>query len=284
MSESMQEQSNTGDNQHAWMVCCSYEEHLHYLFEIVKLKLWFLWHWMSEHPEDDFSWCLRERVDIYRKTNINDQIASPKVLHFDIPAWQELEDSARKLYESCKMDINSDRFERKAFEIFQDTVKARSRRSYEERPYVLDFKCGSLNYDAPKPDKPGRVFVHIANAVRPRSIFDDPGYIPACLMDLMDRAESEYGATELETETWLNSHPRWVALFPEQWRENMGPEDRDVRWHYAFWGQFITARGTFNEKNGAYLRKTGQFPYWMRRSWCGFDVLRDHLMEYIKWL
>lgn len=33
----------------------TFEEHWEYLVEIVKLKLWFVHHWLDSHPEEDFS-------------------------------------------------------------------------------------------------------------------------------------------------------------------------------------------------------------------------------------
>ena len=47
----------------------------------------------------------------------------------------------------------------------------------------------------------------------------------------------------------------------------------------GFWGQFVNARGTFNEKHARILRDTGRFPFWPRASWCTFDQLRDHLEQ-----
>ena len=45
-----------------------YEEHLSYLHDIVRLKLWFLWNWARVRPEEDFIEGLRHRVDLRRKT------------------------------------------------------------------------------------------------------------------------------------------------------------------------------------------------------------------------
>ena len=42
------------------------EEHRNYLYEVVKLKLFFLHRWMAEHPDEKFEFVLQNRVDIYR--------------------------------------------------------------------------------------------------------------------------------------------------------------------------------------------------------------------------
>ncbi len=97
----------------------------------------------------------------------------------------------------------------------------------------------------------------------------------------MDRAEAEYGADRLGTGSWLNSHPRWLALFPEEYRRNMGADDEDVGCGKGFWGQFINARGAFNAKHARILRETGRFPYPKRYSWCSFQAMRRHLKAYL---
>ena len=43
------------------------EEHRLYLYEIVRLKLFFMHHWLSTHPEEKPVDVLRNRIDIYRK-------------------------------------------------------------------------------------------------------------------------------------------------------------------------------------------------------------------------
>ena len=118
---------------------------------------------------------------------------------------------------------------------------------------------------------------HIGNALQPRSIFDDPNYLPDCFRDLMRRAESEHGATELMTETWLNSHPLFQALFPPVYLERMTPARDDVGYTANHWGQFINARGTFHRRNAEAFGRTGRLPYPSRGSWCTVGEMRAHL-------
>lgn len=256
----------------------TYEEHLEYLLEIIKLKLCFLWNYLKNHEDETFQHVFRERIDIYRKTDFNRGHMN-SIPDFNIPGWSELEKKIQELYEHTENDISGMRFEREAFEIISPSVRKRSLRDFTERPYVLDYQCGSLKYDLPAKDNPGRITIHIANAVTPRSIFDDRNYLPSCLMKVMDMSYAECKANMIYTSTWLNSHPSWLALFPGEWQENLSPENKDIKWHFGFWGQFITARGTFNYKLGKALRETGKFPYWPRSSYCSFDALRKHLKE-----
>ncbi|MCP4176958.1 MAG: hypothetical protein GY756_04255 [bacterium] len=257
----------------------TYEEHLEYLYSIVRLKLWFIWWWKQNNPNESFHSILRERVDIYRKTNINHGTMNPDKTDFNDSEWLDLEKQLDQLYQKYSFKGASLKFEDAAFELVQGTVDARSKRDYEERPYVLDYQCGSLLYDPPKDDHPKRVPFHIANAVAPESIFADKKYLPECLTDLMNKSADEYDADSLSTHTWLNSHPKWSELFPASWHTNMSPENKNIQWHFGFWGQFITAKGTFNYKLGQQLRDTGKFPFLPHYSWCTFKSLRKHLLE-----
>ena len=255
-----------------------YEEHCDYLFDVVKLQLWFLWHWKRTHPDETIQSILRNRIDVYRKTDINKESMNPAHVNFDDPEWRDLEERIVERYQKHCFTSDVVAFENDAFQVVRPTIHARSRRDYEERPYVLDYNSGSLTYCTPGKKNPKRVYFHIANAIAPRSIFADNDYLPQCLLKLMEKSAAEYGADSLCTGTWLNSHPIWLKLFPGEWRAHMTPENRDVQWHFGFWGQFITARGTFNARLGGQLRETGEFPYWPRSSWCSFTALRNHLV------
>lgn len=255
------------------------DEHRDYLHQIVRLQLWFLWQWKHSHADEDLASILRNRIDIYRKTDLNPGGVNPGTCYWDDERWLQLEESLIHIYKAHADDV--DAFEQLAFERVRPHLDARCQRDFEERPYVLDYQCGSLKYDKPPLEHPRRVFVHIANALTPRSIFEDDTYLPQCLLDLMDKSSEEYGASELQTVTWLNAHSLWLRLFPEQWQQHMSQPLEDVQWHFGYWGQFINARGTFNRKLGARMRQQGTFPFMPRRSWCTFSSLRRHLQQQV---
>jgi len=197
---------------------------------------------------------------------------NPKIALFRDPRWLNLERETKKLFLLHRDDRET--FEEEAFRLFRPFIEARVERDYQERPYVLDYKCGSLNFD--RPDRKKVSFIHIANSVSPRSIFSDPAHIPSCLEELC-RKTRKAGAQAVCSETWINNLAPWLECFPAGWRENMGPENRDVRWHFGFWGQFINARGTFNTKAGERMRETGEMPCYPRYSRCSLDSLEAHL-------
>jgi len=164
-------------------------------------------------------------------------------------------------------------------------MRARVDRDLEDIKNAKDlakYQCGSLRYNlSPDTDNPQRIGFHIANACCPCSIFDDPLYLPGCFLALMGQCEAKFGVTEIGTGTWLNSHPKWLALFPPEWSDNMSPPRTDIQWHYGFWGQFVSARKTFNHKLGKKFRETGELPYSLRSSWCRIETMRKHLLTLI---
>jgi hypothetical protein len=252
------------------------EEHREYIYRIVHLKLFFLWNWLKSHPEETLPEVLRERVDIYRKTAVNTELLNPKNFHFDNPEWLEYERRLEKLFEKYNDDVQA--FEDNAFEVFRPTLDERLPKDFADKSGTAGYQCGSLRYNLMEEGKIHKTIgFHIANAVQPHSIFEDPQYLPRCFVRLMDETAERYGSNRLATGTWLNSLPKWLELFPQEWLDNMSEENTDVKWHYGFWGQFITARGTFNYKYGKILRETGRLPFYIRQSECSFTAMRKHL-------
>ena len=122
------------------------------------------------------------------------------------------------------------------------------------------------------PDCRGLEF-HIGNAAYPRSFFEDTELIRSSFGYLIDRAR-ELGVEAVYTTTWLNSLPKWNALFPGSWRTHMGPAITEVGPHLGCWGQFISSRQAMNRRMASELFKTGRLPYPMRWSWCRVEELQ----------
>ena len=258
------------------LVYKSVAEHRDYLYQIVRLKLFFLQHWCAAHPEENFRQALRKRVDIYRKTDANTGWLNPTSLEWEGPAWQKLETGLEAVYRKYHHEAAA--FEEYGFAVLQSSIDARVERDYLDRSGLEGYQCGSLRHELQLfPERKDTIVFHIANALCPCSIFDDPLYLPDCFMALMRRVEILYGAKNIFTHTWLNSHPAWLALFPPEWQQSLDAPFRDVQWHYGFWGQFITARGTFNAKAGQQLRTTGELPYYPRAGQCSIAAMRHHL-------
>jgi hypothetical protein len=258
----------------------TFEEHLHFLRESVKLKLWFLWNWLREHPGEEPASAMHKRVNIYRKCGAWKGHGVITETDLAAPVWVAMTEKTCAIYERHRDDPDASGFEREAFEVFSHSIEEGARSSFAARPR-FQRKCGSLRYDPPGPDHPRRISFHIFNDIQPHSVFEDRAYLPHCFLELMDRTEADYGADALRTATWLNEYPRWLELFPQEWHDNMGPPYEEVGYGMGHWGQFVNARGCFNEKYGRILRRTGRFPFYPRDSWCSFRAMRAHLIRYL---
>lgn len=259
-------------------------ERIDFLQEITRLQLFFCWHYQQQNPTEDFSQTLRNRVNIYGQTELFQKEYAQSLEDYDFthPAWLKLETQLTKMALAHRHDPDATAFEEAAFQLIQPLIPARAAIEAGRPPAVelFHFQCGSLKYDTPTSEHPDLVAFHIANALCPRSIFADPAYLPQGFLCLLDNAEKEYGATRLGTMTWLNTQPKWLALFPAEWQENM-EIIQNPRWSLATWGQFINARGGFNAKLGEQMRRNkGRFPYSIGRSICSFTAMREHLTRH----
>lgn len=251
------------------------QEHRAYLYEIVKLQLFFLHHWLVEHPDESVVEVLRNRIDIYRKSNCNSGALNPATCCWDSPEWQALENAVVRVYDENRSDASA--FEQAAFALIQASLDARCERDYLDRSALSSYQCGCLRHNLEIGPKLNDLGFHIANSLAPDSFFAHPDYLIACFRKLLDVAENQFEATHISTGTWLNSVPKWLAYFPQEWLQNMGPANMDVKWHYGFWGQFISARGTFNHRYGQILRQTGKLPFYPLPSYCRISAMREKL-------
>jgi hypothetical protein len=259
------------------------EELLDYLVSSTRLMLWFARDWKRKNPGEPFADTIRQRTDIFRRTSLHEDHADGSAANKDnLEKWEEVVGMIAAIHEETLAAPDSSEFEdRVTVELmpyFRGRID-RDLRDYGNRVDVRNYQCGSLRYNLEPAEDGKRIGFHIANACYPESPFADPAYFPRCFLELFTQVEEKFGVTEIGTGTWLNSHPRWLALFPRAWHENLSQPGVDVRGHYGFWGQFITARKTFNHKLGKQMRATGEFPYATRSSWCLIADLRRHLCE-----
>jgi len=256
-------------------------EHHATLVAMVRLHLFWLHGWLAAHPQETLAEALVQRVDIWRKTDLNrGGLVEP--VRAGTPEWQALVAGIEACQRRHPRAHQSSAFEEDAFAVVRARVAARAADDFareQRRDHLREYTCGSLRYHLEETAAGRGAFLHVANAIAPQSIFAERAYLRHCLLALMDLAEREHGLTTLRTHTWLNSHPTWLTYFPPTWHDHLGPVDSDVQWHYGFWGQFLTARGTYNARLGEILRRTGAFPYPPRTAWCSFADLRLHLHQ-----
>lgn len=252
----------------------SQSEHLEYLEKIVRLKLFYLHFRLKRHPEESFRFVLRNRVDIYRKTALNTICGLCPAVDFEQPAWRAMENAAEQVYLHCGDD--AEQFEREAFQVFRSSIEERAALDYRATWMKRESPCGSIVPEEKLQEDGKTLGFHIANSIAPRSFFQEPEFLHGCLLELVRYAEARH-AEFLACSSWLNSHPRWLDCFPEEWTRGASLPESDVQWHYGFWGQFITARKTFHEKNAAYLRERREFRYPLRHCRCSLKSLKEFL-------
>jgi hypothetical protein len=253
-------------------------QHIDFHYRMARLMLWFAWNHRRQHPEEPMEDILRQRTQLWRFSALPAKPAGPATAEdYAAPEWRKLLDPLLDLCVRTANDPDAARFEEEGFALFQAALEAKARARFPDCTPAAHGEMGALSYDPPKPASPGRIGFHIDNSLQPRSIFDDPAYLPQCLRALMRDAETRFGANELATSTWLNSYPRFLRNFPPEYTRNLGPEKRVFGWGDGVWGQFWNARGCFNEKHGDYLRRTSEAPYWPRMGWCSFETLHSHL-------
>ncbi len=266
-----------------WTPWKSFDEHLDYMRRMVGLNLWFIGVWQHRRPAEAFEDILRKRTLIYRYCEVHtDFFERPRNL-FDDPRWLSIERGLGELYERCRAAADEVEFERKGLELLGETIRKRTVVDYEEEPqFRREYQFGSLKYNVPETPKVERIVFHIANALAPKSMLDDPAHLPHCFLGMMAETRAKYGARELSTNSWINSVKRWQELFPQEYVQNMGPPDEEVEGHTGFWGQFIDSRGLFSERRAEQFRRAGKFPYALRFSWCTFDAMEKHLCELLE--
>lgn len=200
------------------------------------------------------------------------------LLREDGHACRRFPDEAEEFLKQADLD-----FERAAAD-FRKELSAIIRRSYPaslaDNPL---FREGmSLRYQEPHPDLPSRWCVfHITNGIRPKSFLREDYYLAENFLTLMTEAEAEFGYDTLYTFTWLNSHPRFLRFFPEEWQRNLGEPHPGIFANMGFLGQFLNAKGTLNRKTAEEYLSLGELPYPPRKSHCSFASMRKHLTETI---
>ncbi len=261
------------------MTCLSLAEFREFHFDFMKLQLHFAWNWMQAHPDETLEDILDKRIDLCRKTDPDPDHCDTAKIDLKRPAYINLRNELVRIMQETRDNDNADTFEERGFKLVKPTLAQFAKKTHGSNTKFDNYQCGSLRYDIPTNDAPETVTFHIGNAIAPKSIFYEKQYLADCFICLMNQTEEKWGANTLKTSTWLNELPKWLEYFPEEWMLNRSDPNPDIQWHYGFWGQFITARGTFNHKYGRILRETGKMPFLPRQASCSFKSMREHLAK-----
>ena len=252
------------------------EEHRQYVEGFARLSFFFARKWLkAKFPEQPFGELLSRHTPLlYHGLNY------PPAVWPEDPECQDILRRAERLKE-----LPPEEFENAMWDEIKELAAKRAELNYPNAVGVkapASWNCGSLKYDVPgeAARESGRVVFHIANAVGPRSIFEDPEYLPHCFLLLMTETEFRFGSRELSTSTWLNERQAFLNCFPPEWLDNMGPRPSEPPvppWSFGTWGQLVTRRGTINPQAEKFVRENGYLKYICRPSHCSFESMRKHL-------
>ena len=240
-------------------------EHIDFTRSCARLAFYATYLLASILPEESMEYILRQRSPLYKVAlGLDPEVPLAVFSHF--PQAENAEDFEEKMWRQC-----GDFILERAEVYYPDSAGMKMHG-------VWQAEC--FRFDPPAQLQPRRCTFHIGNPKAPDSIFSDREYVIDHLLLMLDLMEKEYGATEAGTSSWLNSNPHFLRYFPNSWQEHFIDRPPIPLWHLGYWGQIITARGTFNEKNARYFREHLAMRYPLRYSWCGIDELRTHLKSF----
>ena len=241
---------------------------------MIPLSLNFACIWKIYHPNEKLSFILNARTHLPELFQLTENEKC------NLAEWQQFLNIAEK---ESNDNLNNNNFETKFADLLIPFALSRFDIYYEQQRTRLEtYNVGSLKYDAPLAKSPrNHCNFHITNMLSPKSFFDDFEYLPSCFIKLMELSEKEYGYDTLCTFSWLNSYPRWQALFPREWHENMDASDEQIWGNLGYWGQMMIATGTANKRTEEYIRKNGTLKYKPCKSYCSFEAMRNHLKKYL---
>ena len=256
------------------------EEHFEYVKRMTRVSFFFARKWLvPQFPETSIGELIRDHTPaLYHGLNYEDYQTK-----WDNPDCRNILSHANDL-----SALSPEDFEEEMWKFIEKLARKRAELTYPAAVGIQappDWNCGSLKYDLPAnhPDMdPNWIVFHIANAVGPKSIFDDPTYLPCCFLLLMKEAEIRFNSNILYTSTWLNEKEEFLQIFPQEWRDNREPCDKKPvpGWHFGWWGQLVTGKGTVNPKTEKFARENGYLKYACRMSYCSFSSMRRHLKQF----
>ena len=173
-------------------------------------------------------------------------------------------------------------FEQEMWALCGEKIRLRAAELYETSRGVAvppGWNCGSLKYDIPSAENPRLCRFHIYSTISPAPFFGDPEYLILCFKLMMKECELRFNADTLITSTWLNERPRWLAFFPEEFRNSFAPRKVDYvpNRTVGSWGFLYDRRGCMNMKYIRQIRENGILPFFPRTGSCSFEAMRRHL-------
>ena len=144
------------------------------------------------------------------------------------------------------------------------------------------FKPGmSLRWQGPHPDlEPNICILHMWNGIAPKSFLNEKQYLAENFISILDESQAAHPFDTLQTFSWLNANPRFLAYFPQEWQDNSQEPHQGVYANMGFLGQFVSADGRLNKKTAQMYLDSGELPFKPRTCFCSYDAMRAHLKKY----
>lgn len=235
------------------------EEHKYYLNEIVKLSLWVVADYYTKNNLNDSQDLIDIKTPLYYHTTFNkhhifdDSKLKPK----------EWDDMKEKLHNLLLENSDTSVFEKKGYELLEPYIEGRAERDMYDlhvvEPATVKVEKGWVIYDLNESNG-GTLELHMENSLYPNSFMSDKEHFYKMLKIAVVEAKRS-GYKKLSSHTWLNQYEKFLNLMPTKWRESQSDIHYDIHFHFGFWGQFLRANETFNERTAAYLREKGEIKY-----------------------
>lgn len=259
-----------------------------FVLKITRLSLWYSWR--HSNGGDAIVEVLSSRTPVYRLTEFWDGVSHPS--RADFPwASSPFGQITAQLQALCRdASTTAEHIEETGLQLLLSHLEPRMEKDIRAWPWL---PSGYTPYPLPENQLSG-IFacehsrssdfldIHIANSCMPDSPFRDMQARATELLNLLDSAcARQPGLRQIGCNSWLNSFPPFLVLFPPGW----AADDRsvaEVGYAFNWWGQLMARDGRFHERNGNLMREKGAFPYASRDGRCDIAPLRAHLQNFLE--
>lgn len=236
---------------------------------LIKLETWYLHRLLQE-----------ERIDFDEA--INKRVGFRAMISFErpgVPSWTTVTGAIKALFGQYGGDVSG--LENAMGEYLWPYVEGSLAREIRALREPMKWHNGFNHEYLPhyaKPGSPDHVTLHFRNLFIPDSPFKHMSELAEGLRQVLAIAKQERpDVTLVQCASWLNSHPKFQPLFPEEWTRTSEPGTPGN--HMGWWGQFVERDWGFNRKAGEMFRAKGVFPFEHRMCACELKRLWDHLQR-----
>ncbi|MDK1288215.1 hypothetical protein [Pseudoalteromonas umbrosa] len=247
----------------------SRKEHYDYLLDMVKLKIWFIFHFRNVFSGDSFANFVNTRTMLlaYTSLNLNNLYSDTK--SSDPCLWDEI---LSELESYISNSVNFDDFEAFSLKLIKPYLEPRVDKDMEG----LEWMCTDPKYKLMNPFKynlgveGNKLEFHFENHHYPKSILGNKECMMSALEVMVNDAKNN-NFKYIEGTTWLNNFKPWLRVFPPQWQANGSLDSHDIKGNLGFWGQFISSNLTLNKKVSDRFKRNKLLPYPMKTCFAHVD-------------